>query len=43
MSWWGSLEETDRVKEQFVSGKIILKLILRNRMGGVGVIRMAQN
>ena len=41
--WRGSLEETDRLEEPFVSGKIILKLILRNRIGGVGVIQVAQN
>jgi hypothetical protein len=28
-SRWGSLEETDRLEEPFVSGKIILRLILR--------------
>ena len=28
-SWWGSLEETDSLKELGVTGKIILKLILR--------------
>jgi hypothetical protein len=28
-SCWGSLEEIDRLKEPFVSGKITLKLTLR--------------
>ena len=28
-TWWRSLEGTDRLKEPFVPGKIILKLLLR--------------